>query len=98
MSGLCLGCSRALLCTTDPEGVLRVVQLSVDHDINNQEELDRLASIGTDIEGLLGIGTIGDSNTYTRTIGDHDIKTRIREVEAFRYAHNKRITFYDKEM
>ena len=38
------GNSRALLCRTDPEeegGTLRVFQLSLDHNLNNEEECKR---------------------------------------------------------
>ena len=57
----------------------------MDHNISNEAELVRLANLGTDIEKLLKVGKIGTNNTYTRTIGDHDLKARIREMEYFRY-------------
>jgi TAK1-binding protein 1 len=44
-----VGDSRALLCRTDSEGVLRVVQLSVDHDLRNEDELLRLQQLGLDV-------------------------------------------------
>ena len=45
-----VGDSRALLCRTDSNGVLRVVQLSVDHDLRNEDELLRLSQLGLDVE------------------------------------------------
>ena len=45
-----VGDSRALLCCTDSNGVLRVVQLSVDHDLRNEDELLRLSQLGLDVE------------------------------------------------
>ena len=43
------GNSRALLCRTDPEeegGTLRVFQLSVDHNLNNEDECKRYGVYG----------------------------------------------------
>ncbi|GLH04118.1 Probable protein phosphatase CG10417 [Gryllus bimaculatus] len=45
-----VGDSRALLCRTDANGVLRVVQLSVDHDMKNEDEVLRLSQLGLDTE------------------------------------------------
>jgi len=45
-----VGDSRALLCCTDSNGVLRVVQLCVDHDLRNEDELLRLSQLGLDVE------------------------------------------------
>lgn len=47
-----VGDSRALLCKTDSNQVLRVVQLSVDHDLKNEDELLRLSQLGLDIESV----------------------------------------------
>lgn len=49
-----VGDSRALLCKTDPNGVLKVVQLSVDHDLSNQDEVLRLAQLGLSLDKLKG--------------------------------------------
>lgn len=43
-----VGDSRALLCKTDSNQVLRVIQLSVDHDLKNEDELLRLSQLGLD--------------------------------------------------
>jgi hypothetical protein len=45
-----VGDSRALLCRTDSNGVLRVIQLSVDHDLSNEDELLRLSQLGLDVD------------------------------------------------
>jgi TAK1-binding protein 1 len=45
-----VGDSRALLCRTDSNGVLRVVQLTVDHDLSNEDELLRLSQLGLDVD------------------------------------------------
>jgi len=47
-----VGDSRALLCKTDNNQVLRVIQLSVDHDLRNEDELLRLSQLGLDIESI----------------------------------------------
>lgn len=47
-----VGDSRALLCKTDSNQVLRVVQLSIDHDLKNEDELLRLSQLGLDIRSL----------------------------------------------
>ena len=45
-----VGDSWALLCRTDSNGVLRVVQLSVHHDLRNEDKLLRLSQLGLDVE------------------------------------------------
>lgn len=47
-----VGDSRALLCKTDSNQVLRVVQLSVDHDLRNEDELLRLSHLGLDVNSI----------------------------------------------
>ena len=47
-----VGERRALLCRTDKDGVLRVLQLSVDHNLSNEDELLRLQQLGLDIERM----------------------------------------------
>lgn len=47
-----VGDSRALLCKTDNNQVLRVIQLSVDHDLRNEDELLRLSHLGLDIDSI----------------------------------------------
>lgn len=47
-----VGNSRVLLCQTDANSVLKVVQLSIDHDHRNEDELLRLSQLGINIELL----------------------------------------------
>lgn len=47
-----VGNCRVLLCQTDANSVLKVVQLSVDHDLKNEDELLRLSQLGINIENL----------------------------------------------
>lgn len=50
-----VGSCRALLCRNDANGVLRVIQLSVDHNLHNEDEVLRLSQMGLDVE------TVGQS-------------------------------------
>lgn len=47
-----VGDSRALLCKTDSNQVLRVIQLSIDHDLRNEDELLRLSQLGLDVKSI----------------------------------------------
>lgn len=47
-----VGDCRALLCKTDSNQVLRVTQLSVDHDLKNEDELLRLSQLGLNIRSI----------------------------------------------
>lgn len=47
-----IGTCRALLCKNDENNVLRVTQLSVDHDLSNPDEEQRLKALGLDVKAL----------------------------------------------
>lgn len=47
-----IGASKALLCKNDDNNVLRVTQLSVDHNLNNPDEEQRIQSLGLDVKSL----------------------------------------------
>lgn len=47
-----VGDSRALLCKTDDNGVLKVIQLSVDHDLRNEDELLRMYKLGLNVDEI----------------------------------------------
>ena len=49
------GCSRALLCRVDEQGQLRVQQLTTDHDLQNEAEVERLRRLGVNIEHVLEV-------------------------------------------
>lgn len=64
-----VGDSRALLCKTDDNQVLRVIQLSVDHDLRNEDELLRLSHLGLDTDSIRqGAFIINTADTYVKTI------------------------------
>lgn len=47
-----VGNCRVLLCQTDQNSVLKVVQLSIDHDLKNEDELLRLSQLGMNVKTL----------------------------------------------
>lgn len=47
-----IGNCRALLCKSDENNVLRVIQLSVDHNVANDEERQRICKLGLDPQAL----------------------------------------------
>lgn len=75
-----VGDSRALLCKTDSNQVLRVVQLSVDHDLRNEDELLRLSHLGLDIESIRQGSHLGNQEN-TRCLGNYLVKGGYREFE-----------------
>lgn len=73
-----VGDSRALLCKTDDNQVLRVIQLSVDHDLRNEDELLRLSHLGLDTDSIRqGAFIINTADTY--------VKRKKKEIYTFLY-------------
>ncbi|CAG5135814.1 unnamed protein product, partial [Candidula unifasciata] len=68
-----VGDTRAILCKTGPDGVLRVIQLSYDHTISDPGEQARLQQLGLDINTLKVLRKVGNSDC-TRCIGDYHMK------------------------
>ncbi|XP_039760578.1 TGF-beta-activated kinase 1 and MAP3K7-binding protein 1-like [Pararge aegeria] len=68
-----VGETRALLCRTDDNAVLRVVQLTQDHSLNNEDELLRLSQLGLDVNKLRNAQYLGNQ-TGTRCLGNHLVK------------------------
>lgn len=68
-----VGDTRALLCRTDDNAVLRVVQLTVDHSLNNEDELLRLQQLGLDVNKLRNSQYLGNQ-TGTRCLGNYLVK------------------------
>ncbi|RZC39386.1 TGF-beta-activated kinase 1 and MAP3K7-binding protein 1-like [Asbolus verrucosus] len=75
-----VGNCRVLLCKTDANSVLKVVQLSVDHDLKNEDELLRLAQIGINREGLRNSTYLGNQEN-TRCLGNYLVKGGYKEFE-----------------
>lgn len=65
-----VGDCRGLLCKIDTDGALRVIQLSVDHNLSNEDELLRLSRTGLNIEKLRqGLTLLKFSNCFSELIG-----------------------------
>lgn len=75
-----VGDSRALLCRTDTNGVLRVMQLSVDHDLRNEDELLRLSQLGLDVEKFRQGSRLGNQEN-TRCLGNCLVKGAYKEFD-----------------
>ncbi|XP_065065554.1 TGF-beta-activated kinase 1 and MAP3K7-binding protein 1-like isoform X2 [Rhopilema esculentum] len=80
-----LGDSRALLCTKNAAGGYQVEQLSIDHNLKDDEELQRLANLGLDIVALQNIGDIVGLET-TRSLGDFRVKGGYKEYDILKQA------------
>ena len=57
-----------------------MIQLSVDHSISNEGELNRLSQLGLDVERLKQHRRIGSSDS-TRCIGDYHVKGGYKDIE-----------------
>ncbi|XP_058793632.1 TGF-beta-activated kinase 1 and MAP3K7-binding protein 1-like [Phymastichus coffea] len=75
-----VGDSRALLCKTDSNQVLRVVQLSIDHDLNNEDELFRLSQLGLEVMAIKEGGHLGNQEN-TRCLGNYSVKGGYKEFK-----------------
>ena len=75
------GDSRAILVYQEHgQLTLRVRQLSEDHGVENDQEIQRLAAIGLDPEKLKKSGRLGTQEN-TRSIGDYSIKGGYKDVD-----------------
>lgn len=79
-----VGNTRALLCRMVDKGI-QVHQLSVDHTINNENELLRLQRIGVDIDKLKRLRKLGNSEN-TRCIGDYSVKGGYKDINSLQNA------------
>ena len=77
------GDSRVLLAREGANGTLSIEQLSVDHSVENEDELKRLEGLGLDPKLLLKSGRLG-MHENTRSIGDYSIKQGYKDVDTLR--------------
>lgn len=75
-----VGNSRAVLCKIDQNNLIHVQQLSVDHDIDNDDELLRLMELGMDVEKIRKQGKLGNQEN-TRCIGNYMVKGGYRDFD-----------------
>ena len=77
-----VGDSRAVL-VRECNGVLVADQLTVDHTVENEDELKRLEALGLDSRELIRAGRLGTQEN-TRSIGDYSIKAGYKDVDSLR--------------
>ena len=75
-----VGDSRALLVYKERDASLQVKQLSVDHNVDNEQELERLTALGLDREQLKKSGRLGTQEN-TRSIGDYILKSGYKDMD-----------------
>ena len=79
-----VGDSRAILAYEESDGSLQVKQLSEDHGVENEQEMQRLMALGLDREQLKKSGRLGTQEN-TRSIGDYSIKGGYKDIDVLRY-------------
>ncbi|XP_022918161.2 TGF-beta-activated kinase 1 and MAP3K7-binding protein 1-like [Onthophagus taurus] len=80
-----VGSCRVLLCQTDSNGVLKVVQLSTDHVLQNEDEVLRLSQLGININNLRKCTLLGNQRS-TRCFGNYLVKGGYKEFEDLKNA------------
>jgi len=76
-----VGDTRAVLVFQEhDQPALRVRQLSEDHNVENDQEIQRLAATGLDPEQLKKSGRLGTQEN-TRSVGDYCIKEGYKDVD-----------------
>lgn len=81
-----VGDTRAIVCDQLPNGELKVIRLSVDHVIGNEDEDLRLCQIGINAEACeSAFGPTG----YTRCLGLHKLKGGYKDVPPFENAKDE---------
>lgn len=81
------GDTRALLVRTDVDGIMSVTQLTVDHTIESEQEQQRLAKLGLDVEKRFQLKKIGTSDC-TRCIGDFHAKGGYKDIDVLRCVYS----------
>lgn len=75
-----VGDSRAILCSIDASDSLVVQQLSIDHDIRNEDERLRLKNLRLDVEKILQGNKLGNQDN-TRCIGNYMVKGGYKDFD-----------------
>ena len=60
-----------------------MIQLTADHNLDNDSEMQRLSELGIDAERVRQKGRLA-GHFYTRSIGDYHIKNDYRDIEMIR--------------
>uniref|UniRef100_A0A3Q3LCR2 TGF-beta-activated kinase 1 and MAP3K7-binding protein 1 n=1 Tax=Mastacembelus armatus TaxID=205130 RepID=A0A3Q3LCR2_9TELE len=85
-----LGTNRALLCKSSSDGQNQVLQISRPHSTENEDELQRLASLGVDPARVKQAGQIAGQSS-TRRIGDYRVKFNYNEIDVLSAAKTRPI-------
>ena len=75
-----VGDSRAVVIREKSDGTMCAEQLSVDHGVENENELTRLEGLGLSRDNLKRAGRLG-MHENTRSIGDYYIKKGYKDVD-----------------
>ena len=81
-----VGNSRAILIYEQANGSLAAEQLTVDHTVENEDEIRRLEALGLDRAQLEKAGRLGNHEN-TRSIGDYYIKAGYKNVDSLKYVY-----------
>ena len=60
-----------------------MIQLTADHNLDNDDEMQRLSQLRVDVEKVRETGRLA-GHYYTRSIGDYHIKNDYRDIEMIR--------------
>ncbi|XP_044753205.1 TGF-beta-activated kinase 1 and MAP3K7-binding protein 1-like [Coccinella septempunctata] len=86
-----VGDCRVLLCQTDENDVMKVVELSVEHNLKNHDELLRLSQLGLDVNLLKNASSLGNQSD-TRCLGNYLVKGCYKEFKDLAPAVQEPIT------
>ncbi|KAM9315203.1 TGF-beta-activated kinase 1 and MAP3K7-binding protein 1 isoform 2-T2 [Pholidichthys leucotaenia] len=85
-----VGTNRVLLCKSSSDGQNQVLQIGRPHSTDNEEELQRLASLGVDSARVRQAGQIAGQSS-TRRLGDYRVKFNYNEIDLLSSAKSKPI-------
>ncbi|KAM3624380.1 uncharacterized protein V6R79_022717 [Siganus canaliculatus] len=85
-----VGTNRALLCKSSSDGQNQVLQIGRPHSTDNEEELQRLATLGVDAACVRQAGQIAGQSS-TRRLGDYRVKFNYNEIDLLSAAKTKPI-------
>ncbi|XP_070773978.1 TGF-beta-activated kinase 1 and MAP3K7-binding protein 1 isoform X2 [Enoplosus armatus] len=75
-----VGTNRALLCKSSSDGQNQVLQIGRPHSTDNEDELQRLATLGLDSARVRQAGQIAGQSS-TRRLGDYRVKFNYNEID-----------------
>ncbi|XP_034437358.1 TGF-beta-activated kinase 1 and MAP3K7-binding protein 1 isoform X2 [Hippoglossus hippoglossus] len=85
-----VGTNRVLLCKSSSDGQNQVLQIGRPHNTDNEDELQRLATLGVDSARVRQAGQIAGQSS-TRRLGDYRVKFNYNEIDLLSVAKTKPI-------